>query len=102
MVFRVDPAFLEKLTLGIVPEHVLAGQDLNTTPFNLDPVGTGPFAFDGLRSGESMTLRANPDYYGGQVGIDRVVFAFVPDENVRATRLRSGELDVDASGSRHG
>ncbi len=95
---RVDPAFPDKLTLGIVPEHVLAEQDLNTTPFNLDPVGTGPFVFDGLRPGERMTLRANPDYYGGDVGISRVVFSFVPDENVRATRLRSGELDVDAVG----
>ncbi|MGH3695573.1 MAG: ABC transporter substrate-binding protein [Pseudonocardiaceae bacterium] len=95
---RVDPAFLDKLTLGIVPEHVLAGQDLNTTPFNLAPVGTGPFVFDELRSGERMTLRANPDYYGGKAGIARVVFSFVPDENVRATRLRSGELDVDAVG----
>lgn len=27
-----------------------------------------------------------------------MVFSFVPDENVRATRLRSGELDVDAVG----
>ena len=95
---RVDPAFLDKLTLGVVPEHVLAGQDLNTAPFNVAPVGTGPFIFDELRSGERMTLRANPDYYGGPVGISRVVFSFVPDENVRATRLRSGELDVDAVG----
>lgn len=40
---RMDPAFPDKLTLGIVPEHVLAGQDLITTAFNKDPIGTGPF-----------------------------------------------------------
>lgn len=95
---RLDLAFTDKLTLGIVPEHVLAGQDLNTTGFNLAPVGTGHYIFDELRSGERMTLRANPDCHGGVVGIERVIFSFVPDENVRATRLRSGELDVDAVG----
>ncbi len=96
--FRIDPAILDKLTLGIVPEHVLAGQDLNTAAFNKDPIGTGPFRFDELRPGERMVLTANPDYYRGQVGIPRLIFSFVPDENARASRLPAGQLDVDAVG----
>lgn len=95
---RIDPAILDKLTLGIVPEHVLAGQDLNTAGFNKDPIGTGPFVFDELRPGERMVLTANPNYHGGQVGIPRLIFSFVPDENARASRLTAGQLDVDAVG----
>jgi len=95
---RMDPAFPDKLTLGIVPEHVLAGQDLNTTPFNTAPIGTGPYRFEELRGGERMVLSANSDYYGGDVGISRLVYSFVPDENARASALRAGEIDVDAVG----
>lgn len=95
---RRDPAFFDKLTTGIIPEHVLAGEDLNTTAFNLDPVGTGPFVFDELREGERMVLVANDDYYGGDVALSRVVFTFVEDENARVSRLEAGAIDVDAVG----
>ena len=29
------------------------------------PIGTGPFAFSGQKSGDSITLKANPTYWGG-------------------------------------
>lgn len=29
------------------------------------PIGTGPFSFAGRRSGDSITLKANPHYWGG-------------------------------------
>lgn len=95
---RLDPAFLDKLTVGIVPEHLLEGEDLNTARFNVDPVGTGPFVFEEFREGERLVVSANPDFFGGDVGLDRVVFAFVGDENVRVARLEAGDIDVDAVG----
>ena len=53
---------------GIVPEHVLKGQDLNTTEFNRKPIGTGPFKFVEWKRGERIVLEANPDYHGGRPG----------------------------------
>jgi peptide/nickel transport system substrate-binding protein len=49
---RPDPAFVEKLYTGIVPRHLLQGEDLNKTAFNRKPVGTGPYKFEEWRDGE--------------------------------------------------
>lgn len=91
---RVDPAFAEKLYVGIVPEHVLAGQDLKSTDFNRNPIGTGPYRMGERRPGERMVLEANPDYYGGESSIKRIVYTFIPDENARASALQQGAIDV--------
>ena len=43
--------FLDYLSFGILPEHLLAGkglEELIDDPFNLAPVGTGPFKFQRL------------------------------------------------------
>lgn len=91
---RPDPAFIEKLYVGIVPRHLLEGEDLNTARFNRAPVGTGPFVFKEWTRGSRIVLEANPDYFAGPVGIPRIVYIFVEDENARAAMLRSGTLDV--------
>lgn len=91
---RPDPAFLDKLYVGIVPEHLLTGQDLAKTDFNRQPVGTGPYKMGERRPGDRMALEANADYYGGPPMIKRIVYTFIPDENARAAALRQGSIDV--------
>lgn len=91
---RPDPAFIEKLYVGIAPRHLLEGEDLNTARFNRAPVGTGPFVFKEWTRGSRIVLEANPDYFAGSVDIPRIVYIFVEDENARAAMLRSGTLDV--------
>jgi peptide/nickel transport system substrate-binding protein len=84
--------------VGMAPKHLLEGQDINTyATFNVEhPVGTGPFMFKEFVSGDHLTLEANSDYYGGKPAIDTVVFKIVPDANVQAAQLRTGELDFAA------
>src|SRR3954452_12016434 len=43
------------------------------------PVGTGPFAFTSQRSGDSITLTANPDYWGGVPKAPGVTFQFISE-----------------------
>lgn len=90
---RLDPAFLERLYVGIVPAHILEGQDLNSTPFNREPIGTGPYKFRSWTAGDRLVFEANEDYFAGTPAIKRVVFTFVPDENARVTLMRNGEID---------
>ncbi|GHF29580.1 hypothetical protein GCM10010218_08430 [Streptomyces mashuensis] len=85
--------FAERTVLPIVPEHAAAGQDVNTGPFNTTPIGTGPYVLTGWSKGEKLTFKANPHYWGGEPKIKKLTMAVVKDDDVRATRLRTGDLD---------
>src|SRR5690606_13016599 len=63
-------SFLDKLRIGILPAHALLGTSaaqLVGHPFNLSPIGTGPYQLEALRtnSGDRIAqidLRAAPVY----------------------------------------
>lgn len=57
------------------------------------PVGTGPFAFAGATSGDSITLRANPDYWGPPPRISGVTFRFISEPSTALSALQAGEVD---------
>ena len=84
-----------RLKIGMIPEHVLAGKDFNTDPFNFDrPVGTGPYEFKSRKPSEYLELEANPDFYDGPPAFKRVIYKFLPDPNVRLVQLKKGNIDV--------
>ncbi|KUO10246.1 ABC transporter substrate-binding protein [Streptomyces sp. DSM 15324] len=85
--------FAGRTVLPIVPEHVAGKQDPNTGSFNTKPIGTGPYVLAGWSKGEKLTFKANPDYWGGAPKVEKFTMAIVEDDDVRATRLRSGDLD---------
>ncbi|MCZ2527834.1 ABC transporter substrate-binding protein [Streptomyces sp. HB2AG] len=97
VVFRLKypyAPFAERTVLPIVPEHAAGKGDVNTGPFNSAPIGTGPYVLTGWSRGEKLTLKANPDHWGGAPKVERLTMAVVEDDDVRATRLRSGDLDA--------
>ena len=94
MLDKPFPPLLDKLTVGIVPEHCFTGQDINTAAFNQHPIGEGPFEFVSWDKGSSLTLTKFKDYYGQTGNIDNFVFKFIPDSNVRAMQLQTGEIDL--------
>ena len=91
---RYSP-LLADLSMPVLPRHLLAStppDKLTDSPFNSSPVGTGPFAYDSRQSGQSVTLKAFPGYYGGQPSIDRVAFLVAPDDKVAADAVKDGSL----------
>lgn len=80
--------FLDYLSTGLLPDHLLRGvsaTDLIDHPFNLMPIGTGPFRFesflldeDGTITGISLT--AFDGYYGQRPFLERVEFKFFDSE----------------------
>ncbi|MFI1280192.1 ABC transporter substrate-binding protein [Streptomyces sp. NPDC020858] len=85
--------FAERTVLPIAPEHIAGRQDVNSGDFTTRPVGTGPYVLTGWSKGEKLGFKANPGYWGGEPAVKKFTMAVVKDDDVRATRLRSGELD---------
>ncbi|UQX00066.1 ABC transporter substrate-binding protein [Streptomyces sp. RerS4] len=86
--------FAERTVLPIAPEHVAGRQDVNSGDFTTRPVGTGPYVLTAWSKGEKISFKANPHYWGGEPAVKKFTMAVVKDDDVRATRLRSGELDA--------
>jgi peptide/nickel transport system substrate-binding protein len=57
------------------------------------PVGTGPFAFASQKSGDSITLTANPTYWGGRPKVPGVTFRFISEPSTALSALQAGEID---------
>ena len=87
-------AFLEYMTMAVLPRHLLEGEDMQSSDFFRAPVGTGPYKLVSWDPGQSIVLEKNPDYYLGCPQIDRIIFKIVADDNAQAIQLESGELDL--------
>lgn len=87
-------AFLDYMTIGILPKHLLEGKDIVTDGFNQKPVGTGPYKLISWDMGQSITLEKYDGYYNGSAKVDKVIFKIVDDADARALQLKSGELDL--------
>lgn len=93
--FREVYAPYLQLFKAILPEHVLAKEpDINHAAFNHQPIGTGPFKFAAWRSGDTLTYKANHDYFRGAPAFDTLEFKVIPDDNAAFVQLKNGMIDV--------
>jgi len=100
--FRLPEAyspFLGYLDFGVLPSHLLGDlsvAEIVDAPFNLQPVGTGPFQFDQLIVEEGqingVVLKKNPDFYGEQAFLDQVAFRYYPDSQTVWDAYQEGEI----------
>ncbi len=89
-----NAAFLDYMTMPILPRHLLEGEDFQTSDFFRHPIGTGPYELERWDEGQAITLVKNENYFLKPANIDRIVFKIVPDDNVKAMQMRAGELDL--------
>ncbi len=100
--FRLPEAFApfpDYLTFSVLPRHLLDGKSLEEMidlPFNLQPVGSGPFRFDRMIAEDGhlsgIALAAFDDYYGQRPYIDEMVFRFYPDAPSALEAYQNGEV----------
>jgi peptide/nickel transport system substrate-binding protein len=91
--------FLDYATFGVLPKHLLSTtppEQLASAPFNINPVGTGPYKFDHLLldNGQikGVVLTLNDRYYGQKPYILQVVFRYYPDAKSVADAYDQGEV----------
>ncbi|GAB4431480.1 MAG: ABC transporter substrate-binding protein [Chloroflexi bacterium OHK40] len=93
-----EPAFLSKMS-GTACQVVPPGytEEVGTEGFGQAPVGTGPFKFVEWVKDDRVVLEANPDYFQGAPGIDRLVFRAIPEDSTRVAELLTGGVDLIVS-----
>ena len=75
--------------LLIVPEHIWA--DVDPVQFTDDEmIGTGPYLLDQFTP-QSVTMKPNPDYWGGQPKVGTLRYDTFTDNNGLTTALTTGE-----------
>jgi peptide/nickel transport system substrate-binding protein len=91
--------FLDYMTFGVLPRHLLASvasTDILDAPFNLKPVGSGPFKFERVISSDGqltgVELSAFPEYYATRPFIDTFILRFYPDADAALTAYEQGEV----------
>ncbi len=82
---------------AVLPAHLLEGQNLDETPYNAQPVGTGPFVFGEHRPGEFYRLTKNENYWQeGLPYLDEIVYRVLPDPGAKAAALETGDIHLTA------
>lgn len=90
------PTVAEDLAmLPILAEHAAKGA-VESVDFNSGKatIGTGPFKYDTFTPGAGVTVVKNPDWWGGDVEWDKVVFRPVTQDASRLAALLNGDVDI--------
>jgi peptide/nickel transport system substrate-binding protein len=72
---------------------IVARKNTESGQIATHPVGTGPFAFVSQKSGDSITLKANPAYWAGAPKVSGVTFRFISEPSTALSALQAGEID---------
>ncbi|MDO8470730.1 MAG: ABC transporter substrate-binding protein [bacterium] len=94
-------AFLERLTLKIIPAHIwknVPAENFAFSDLNLKPVGTGPFRVTDMikeRSGtvREVHLKGYENYYGKRPYLSSLVFKFYSSEDALLLAAAQGNVD---------
>jgi peptide/nickel transport system substrate-binding protein len=85
---------------SVLPEHVFrpvfeAEGTLDDTELNRAPtVSSGPYVFSEWNVGNFMSFTANPNYVGGEPGIDQLIIRFFGDDETYVSSLIAGEISI--------
>lgn len=100
LTFRVSyrepyaPALDTWAGLQILPKHLLEGQDINTTSFAQNPVGSHYYKLEQWKHGERISLVRNPLSTQGEARIERMVSRFIPDAASQFLELMADNIDT--------
>ena len=74
--------------VGIVPEHAY-----DSAAYGIHPVGSGRYMLEQWDRGQQIILTANPNYYGEQPRMQRVIILLM-EEDAAFLAAQAGQVDV--------
>ena len=74
--------------VGIVPEHAY-----DSATYGIHPVGSGRYMLEQWDRGQQIILTANPNYYGEQPRMQRVIILLM-EEDAAFLAAQAGQVDV--------
>ncbi len=78
----------------VIAKHLYENTDILKNPYNLKPVGTGPFVFKEWKRGSHIILERNPSYFKpGKPYLDKIIVRIVPDPSSRMIAFEAKEID---------
>lgn len=81
--------------IPMIPRHLLEeSEDINTDPFNKEPIGTGPFRLAEWVPDQFIKLERFDDYFQGPALADGLTYLFLADSTSARAALESGEVDM--------
>jgi peptide/nickel transport system substrate-binding protein len=91
---EVDATFLSTVANNwfMIPPAYF--QEVGQEGFDQHPVGTGAFMFVEWVKGDHITMKANPNYWGGAPKIETLIFRPVPESSTRVAAIQTGEVDI--------
>jgi len=92
---KPDPLLPARLAFyggQIIPKKYF--EAVGADEFNAKPIGTGPVKFVSWRKDDQLVFDAVPDYWGGRVNFNRLVFRPIPETSARVAALLKGEVDM--------
>lgn len=91
-----DPK-LPTMDVYIVPKHIYETletyEDVESYD-GMDGVSSGQYRLVDWRSGQDWTMERNPNWWGPDNGIDRIVFRLFTNADAMAAALQRGEIDA--------
>lgn len=83
------PALIDQLSMFFLLPPKWAAEHKPAT----ETASGGPYVISSVKAGDSITLEANPKYWGEKPAFDKYVIRVIPDAASRVAALLAGEVD---------
>ena len=98
-------AFLQNLTVGILPKHIwgnLSDTEFPLSQYNVEPVGSGPYKISNMKTLQKdmliiptyYELTPSATYVSGKPFIDSLIINFYQDEKTLINAYNSGAIEA--------
>ena len=81
--------------IPIVPKHVWEKIDDPVDFMNdNDVVGSGPFVLESYKANESISFKANPNFWRGAPKVDALQYIYYTNSDAQVQALKAGDVDI--------